>query len=506
MIRPNGAPDASRAAAVAAFSLLALLAGPAGPVASGAPAGEAAGSDSTSRPGAAWLPLPVEEIDRPERLERESVGAGAFSLRCDVEGGRVLLRRAAAARVRGTSRLDVEVTRDLEGRGASSLVASRGRAQLAAGRVGIREGPALLEEWIGSRRFSSRIPPPAARLPSLEPAGVSSPSIEGLGLRAESRLDGAAWGAWCVAGRFVENQEYGSRAAAIGARFARKGTAANVAAGFLRAAGSSVTATAVSLGGTYRRGGAGVSSRGATAEMLLSPPGVSALFSAWGSSGPLEAAGRWRRRAGAARATAGEATVEGGPRDARVRLRVSGGPSGASGSVSRVELECRLETPIPVALRGGATRWEQAPPAGPAETAARRERFWVLEATVARSRGRTLTILASRRERSLPSGWREGSGLGGRLGVASRRARLEILIQATRAAAGGSAWGSALYAAGPVALRSWSRPGIWAAGRGSLRFGRWTAGAVVESREDGAGGRATAASFWIQRTLPAAAR
>jgi hypothetical protein len=131
----------------------------------------------------------------------------------------------------------------------------------------------------------------------------------------------------------------------------------------------------------------------------------------------------------------------------------------------------------------------------------------VLEAEVARSPGRTLSVTASRRERSLPSGWRAGSGFGGRLGLYSRRGRLEILVQATHAAAGGAAWGSALYAAGSTALRSWSRPGVWAAGRATLRLGgRWTAGGVVESREDGGRRGATAASFWIQRTLPAKAR
>ena len=84
---------------------------------------------------------------------------------------------------------------------------------------------------------------------------------------------------------------------------------------------------------------------------------------------------------------------------------------------------------------------------------------------------------------------------------------LEILVQATHAAAGGAAWGSALYAAGSTALRSWSRPGVWAAGRATLRLGgRWTAGGVIESREDGGRRGATAASFWIQRTLPAKAR
>ena len=373
---------------------------------------------------------------------------------------------------------------------------------MAAGRVGIREGPVLLEEWIGSRRFSSRIPPPSPRSSSFEAASVSSPAIEGVGLRHGTVSSGPAWGTWGVAGRFVDDGEYGPATAAVGARVVRNGSAGHVAAGLLRDGRSSATSVAVSIGATVR--GAGAS--GAAVEMLDAPRGISALVSAWGAAGPLEIAGRWRQRAGDARRTAGETTVEGGPRDARVRFRWSGGPSGPSGSVSRVELECRLAAPVPVALRGGVTRWDQAPPVGPAEAAAKRERFWVLETTVARSRGRTLGILASRRERSLPSGWREGSGLGGRLGLASRRGRLEILVQATRAAAGGSAWASALYAAGPVALRSWSRPGIWVAGRGSLRLGRWIAGGVLESREDGSGGGATAASFWIQRTLPAAAR
>ena len=448
--------------------------------------------------GEPWLPLPVEEIDRPETLEREGNAAAGFSLRFDSRAGRASLRGATATLARGRSRLHAEISRNAAGYAAGTAIASRSAFSIAVGRVGIRNGPVLLEEWIGSRRFSSRVPPPATRAVTLEPASVAAPSVEGAGFRhAWGTRD--AWSLWCVAGRHVETDRYGFQVAGLGARFAKKGSAAHLAAGLLRDAGSFRTQGAASLCWSLRRSGRGMRPWGAAAEALIGPRGASMLLSTWGAAGPLDLDCRWRRRAGDARSVAGETSVEGGPRNARLRLRASGGPSGVSGSVSRLEVECRLTSPFPTAVRCGETRWDQAPPTGPGETVAKRERYWIAEATVARARGRELSLMASRRDRSLPSGAREGTGLGGRLGIdAGGRGHLDLLVQATRAAAGGSAWGSALYAAGPTALRSWSRPGIWAAGRGTLRIGRWTAGGVLETREDGSGGSATAASFWIQ--------
>jgi hypothetical protein len=508
MIRPLGSLRAAGATARACLAAVAIGTAPAAPDSTPVSA-----PDSSAPAPTVWVPLPVEEIDRPEQLDRESAGAGgnasagALSLRCDVRNGRVAFRRAAVAHARGALRIGVETAQDAQGERAATVIASVRRAQVAAGRVGIGDGPPLLEEWIGTRRRSSRIPPVATRLPSFEAAGAASPSIEGAGLRGEWRSGSAALGAWALAGRFVESGERGARTAAGGARIARGGTTVHLGVGLARDPESGRVTAAASGVWTFRRGGRGVDPRGASVEALVADRGVSTVLAAWMTAGPLEMAGRWRRRAGEARAAAGEATAEGGPRGARLRVRMSGGPSGASGSVSRVEAECRLAAPVPASFRGGETRWAEPPPEGPSEAYARRERFWVLEAEVARSPGRTLSVTASRRERSLPSGWRAGSGFGGRLGLYSRRGRLEILVQATHAAAGGAAWGSALYAAGSTALRSWSRPGVWAAGRATLRLGgRWTAGGVVESREDGGRRGATAASFWIQRTLPAKAR
>ena len=497
MIRPIGS---FRAAGVSARAYLAAFAVGTAPVAA---------PDSSASGQQAWVPLPVEEIDRPERLEREPAGAGAsaYSLRCDVRNGRVAFRRAAVAHARGALRIGVETARDAAGHSAWAAMASGRRIQFAGGRLGMRDGAPLLEEWVGTRRRSSRIPPPAIRLPSFEAAGAASPSIEGAGARGEWRAGPATLGAWALAGRFAESDERGPLTGVLGARFARGGSAIHVAGAFARDNGPGEARAAATLGWSFHRSGRGREPQGASVEALIASRGVSAVLAAWATTGPLEVSGRLRHRAGEARSASGEATAEGGFRSARLRVRMSGGPSGSSGSVSRVEAECRLLAPVPTSFRGGETRWDQAPPTGPAEAYAKRERFWALESVVARSPGRAFSVQASRRERSLPSGWRVGTGLGGKLDLASRRGRLEILVQATHAEIGGAAWGSALYAAGATALRSWSRPGIWAASRATLRLGRrWTAGGVVESRDDGGRGVATGASFWIQRTLPAAAR
>ncbi|HET9939801.1 MAG TPA: hypothetical protein VFR25_01735, partial [Candidatus Eisenbacteria bacterium] len=130
------------------------------------------------------------------------------------------------------------------------------------------------------------------------------------------------------------------------------------------------------------------------------------------------------------------------------------------------------------------------------------ERYAVAEMQVARADGRTLTLLASRRDKETVAGVRRGSSLGGRLSLAWReRATLEIQLEGIRAVRDGAAWSSGLYASGATALLTTARPGVAATARGAWKLGRWTLGGLVEQRDDVSGERATAASIWVGREL-----
>jgi hypothetical protein len=172
-----------------------------------------------------------------------------------------------------------------------------------------------------------------------------------------------------------------------------------------------------------------------------------------------------------------------------------------------MELECRLAARGmgPITLRAGRSRTDGFSAASGATV--RTERYAVLDASIARSAGRGLSLLATRRERESAEGVRLGSSLGGRIDLVwRRRGRLEVFVEAARAdIAGGAAWGSGLFAGGSTALRSRTRPGVAASARGALRLGRWQLGGLVEGREDERGRRASAATIWIQRAMPAVA-
>jgi hypothetical protein len=220
------------------------------------------------------------------------------------------------------------------------------------------------------------------------------------------------------------------------------------------------------------------------------------------SAGPLRVQGRWRWRSRELRGVSSEIAGEAGSRRAKLRLRLAGNSSGPTGSSSRVELEGRL-VPAgqgPLAVRFGSTRAESF--SNGAGYHASIERFAIAEMQVASADGRTLTLLASRRDKETVLGVRRGTSLGGRLALAWReRAGLEIQLEGVRADKDGAAWSSGLYAGGATALRTTTRPGIAASARGALRLGRWTLGGLVEQRDDASGARATAASIWIGRQL-----
>jgi hypothetical protein len=133
----------------------------------------------------------------------------------------------------------------------------------------------------------------------------------------------------------------------------------------------------------------------------------------------------------------------------------------------------------------------------------RRERYAVLDLTVARASSRVLSVVATRRERETGSGRSAGTSAGGRLDLTwRRRGRLGIRVEAVRAEPGAPAWSGGVTASGSTALRSRTRPGIAASARGEARAGSWSLGGVVEGREDERGRVTTAATIWIERRIP----
>ena len=222
----------------------------------------------------------------------------------------------------------------------------------------------------------------------------------------------------------------------------------SVAAGTIGRAATGAIAAEVRSAGTAAAG-----------EAAITPGGVATLLSAESAAGSLRVSGRWRYRAAEARHGACELSVEGGPRAARARIHASGGPSGPSGTIGRLELECRLGARGlgPITIRAGRSRTDGFSTASGATV--RTERYAVLDASIARSAGRGLSLLATRRERETAEGIRLGSSLGGRVDLTlRRRGRLEVFVEAARAdQGGGAAWGSGLFAGGSTALRSRTR-------------------------------------------------
>jgi hypothetical protein len=442
-----------------------------------------------------WLPLPVEDIETPEALDDPPGAATGFLLRATIHDGAVAIRRVAAARSGKSLLVELSLLGEASAAqaGTVSMRGIESGVVVVAGRLAARGSGLLFLESIGLSRRSSRVANARAALPSLEaPTSAGSPSIEGFGFERTRRVGSNFPGVWCIAGKRAED---GAPAGALGVGGSSASASWCAAAGALGGVPAGMIALEV------RSDAATVAT-----EVALSRQGVSAVVSAESAPGPFRIRGRWRQRGEGIRRAACELGVDTGPRAARTKLLVSGGPSGPSGAVARAELECRLSLrgAGPINFRAGRTRTDGFAAASGATV--REERYAVLDATIARSAGRGLSILATRRERELAGGARTGSSVGSRIDMTWRgRARLELFVEAVRAdLAGGAAWESGLFAGGSTALRTRTRPGVAASARGALRLGRWQLGGLVEEREDERGWRASAATIWIQRALPTA--
>ena len=437
--------------------------------------------------GPAWLPLPVEDLDHPELLDEPFAPELGFQIRADVRDGSLRQARSAAeASARGVTS------------GAALLLGPGGETQawtawlrgvrpgLEAGRLAPHGIAPLLAEELELASSSGHVPRPRTAAPTFEaPASAATRLVDGAALewRAERGL-----GAWVLGGRRVED---GARLAAMGAAFRGRRSAWSAT---LARSDSGWTAGLAAL----RR-----SVRGLVAiEAVRGPSGAALVAYVARSAGPLRAEGRVRWRSRELRGVASEIACEAGSRRARLRLRLEGYPSGATGSASRVEVEGRVASgvPGPMAFRVGGTRSESFSNAAGYHTGV--ERYGVAEWTLARAAGRTLTLLASRRDKETAAGVRRGTSLGGRLGIEwPGRARVELQLEGVRAETDGAAWSSGLYAGGATALRTYARPGVAAQARGEVRIGRWRVGALLEERDDASGTEATAASIWIGHEL-----
>lgn len=442
-----------------------------------------------------WLPLPVEEIETPDELDDGRAGELGFYASATARDGRAQVRRVEAARAGGTLDARVSILGGVARAQAwtVALESPRSRLGVRAGRITAGAAGMAFAETVGLARRASRVP--MARADALAfgaSMGVSSPAIEGIAIARQPRS--GRLGGWMAAGRrTIDGARITSAGAAAAARWGEWSVAAGTLDGRNVAGASLVARLAQATTG---------------AEASVGPHGPVALVSVESGGGGVRVRGRWRYRREDARPVAAELTAETGSRHARCRMRAIQDPSGATGSVGRIEVEGTLATGAagPTTLRLGRSRTDGFSVAEGATL--RRERYAVLETTVARSGGRRLSMLATRRERELAGGLRTGTSLGATLDVTwRRRGALQFVVEATRVDAdGGSAWGNGFFAGGATSLESRSRPGVSVSARGTVRVGRWNAGGLLQGREEASGGRATAATIWIQRALPAPAR
>jgi len=449
--------------------------------------GIALGQADSAAGGPAWLPLPVEDIDRPELLDELLAPELGLLVRADLKDG--ALRQARSAVEASAARVIAGISLLTGADGETQAVTGFARtARLAVdlGRLAARGLSPLAAEELGQAPRSGRVPPPGLRSPAFgSPASSASALMDGVALawRGRHRV-------WALRARRADD---GSTVRALG--MGVQGRRAAMSATLGRAGPSAVADLAAEL---RTREGRGV----VAVEAARGASGTAVIAMIARSAGPLRVQGRWRWRSRELRGVSSEIAGEAGSRRAKLRLRLAGNSSGPTGSSSRVELEGRL-VPAgqgPLAVRFGSTRAESF--SNGAGYHASIERFAIAEMQVASADGRTLTLLASRRDKETALGVRRGTSLGGRLAIAWReRAGLEIQLEGVRADKDGAAWSSGLYAGGATALRTATRPGIAASARGALRLGRWTLGGLVEQRDDASGARATAASIWIGRQL-----
>jgi hypothetical protein len=430
----------------------------------------------------AWLPA-VEDLEEPDRLEdpdggeRAASGIVQFMARDDAEPRlqRVAVRVSSRGPGGGAASVGVSALA-VGGTGRLAGVASLGSWEAGAGRLAVREVPALLSRRAGLTRDGSRVPELRASAPRADAArSASAPAVDGLWLAR----NGGRSGAWALAGWRSGD---GAGLLLAGLRGAGRGWACAVAGG---AGPDGPVASVVAR----KRG----TSAAAGAEVLAGRAGVGLLAGVETRGGPLSLRARWRQASGDGRPAALDAAATLRGRAGIARLSWVAWTRTAAADNGAVEIETAS------VLAGGRplrTRWV-ARPAVRDGTAAGVERYALVDAALATGPARSLALLASLRRG--PEGRSDGRSLGGRLRLGREDAtRAELLVQAARSRAGTAALGAGLHASGEATLAERVRSGLTLAARAVARRGPAELGCVLEADEGAGGARSGSASVWLR--------
>jgi len=454
----------------------------------------------------AWLPLPAEEIEAPERLSEPAL-AGNAAIRADVSGGRWNGSRfVARVRTRSLAAAAARIeSRDGGARSTIAVSAFGEKARLGAGRLAIRDAAVLFGEAIGFSRRLRRPLTPRSSAPEWEaPQGAASPAIDGVAIGVASGRESrsrAAWTLWALGGRGGDDAE------------------PLVAGGLAHRARQ--WEAAASVGRRYRSlAAAWLGNRGRVAfEALLTPaqgPAFLASATADTPAAPFRFGAAWRRRSGERRPVAAEFSAEAGTRHAAT-ARITWRPWSASGSAfaddGAVELDARWRAPG----APGAARLRLGRRGGEGTAAARAllgiganepvasmpERYAILDLPLAGESGRLVSLLASRRERSGAAARVIGTTVGARTRLSWRgRASVTAQVDAARtdgAESGhGVAWSSAIAPSGEETLAERGSNGVTVTVSGQIRAGPI---ALRVHARDGDGerrARPLAATIWME--------
>jgi hypothetical protein len=208
---------------------------------------------------------------------------------------------------------------------------------------------------------------------------------------------------------------------------------------------------------------------------------------------------RWRLLPGEARPAAGEAGVVAAGRLGSARLTYRAWTRAALADNGALELEGATVLPggRPLRARVGERPAPGAPPDAESRGAGPRERYALLDATLARAGSRSLALVASVRRAG--DGGALGRMLGTRLRAGSAEgSRVTLSVQASRSSAGAPALGSDPSVSGETTLSDRVRSGVVMAARAVLRRGPIEWGWVWEREEDAGGERPRSASLWTR--------
>ncbi len=440
--------------------------------------GAQAGADSTD----AWLPPAAEELEQEDRLAEPAPprrGSSSVLLRAESgTRGPLRMRRVAVETVRSDGRGGVSFSAlNVENVWRPAVSLKSGALGLAAGWLVLRNAPASFAQRIGLALRRGRVPDARAAAGTFEaPVAASASVVDGVGLEVRSGLS-----SWLLVGRRASDRA----AMVVG------GVAFDLPLGRGAFAGARCGEEAFGVAAYRVR----LSRSACAVEALFAPDGTAWLAAAESRVRPLDLSARWCVTAGGPRPVSGEAAAALRGRTGSARLTWRSWSPTARGDNGAVDLDAAttvLGSDLPVRARLTQR---------PASEGARGARGAMLDATVARDGGRSLSVLASWRRGT--TGRRAGRTLGGRLRIeGAGGGHFELLLEATRAAADGTTPTERLHASGAVTLEERTGSGLAATSRGAVRQGPVTVGYVVYREERVDGARSLTATVWLRLIHP----